>query len=252
MNKILVIEDDLNVRLGIEEILKQFGFSVVVANDGTKGIELAKVLKPDLIICDIMMPEMDGYSVKEKLQANPDTVGIPFIFLSAKADLNDVRTGMNLGADDYITKPFKVVDLVSAIKSRLKRIDDLKSSGVKGEDYSEAKTQKNSERLVLNIDKTPVFVKFDDIRYISSSGNYTYIFMADQQKHIVRKSMKYWMDILPENNFKRIHRSTIINIDYIDKVIPGSSGTYSVYLKGLKKPLAVSQRYAKYFKKGCI
>jgi len=121
MKKILLVEDNLDVRENTEEILSLANYQVVTAPNGKIGVELAQREKPDLIICDIMMPELDGYGVLHILSKNEETARIPFIFLTAKTEKSDIRKGMNLGADDYLTKPFDDTDLLNAIEIRLKK-----------------------------------------------------------------------------------------------------------------------------------
>ncbi|MDP5171156.1 MAG: response regulator [Bacteroidia bacterium] len=121
--KILLIEDNPDMRENTAEILELADYHVLTAEHGKAGVALAKEEHPDLIICDIMMPELDGYGVLRMLSKNPDTASIPFIFLSAKAEKSDFRKGMNLGADDYITKPFDDVELMDAIEMRLRKSD---------------------------------------------------------------------------------------------------------------------------------
>lgn len=121
MHKILVIEDDSNLRLNTVDLLKEEGFEVIEAENGRVGIDLAKDSLPDLIISDIMMPEIDGYGVLSELQNDIITSAIPFIFLTAKTEFTDIRNGMNIGADDYITKPFRTQDLLNAVNARLKK-----------------------------------------------------------------------------------------------------------------------------------
>lgn len=123
MKTILLIEDDADMRDNTAEILELANFRVLTAENGRRGVEVARKEKPDLVLCDIMMPELDGYSVLHLLGKNPDTAEIPFIFLSAKAERLDVRKGMELGADDYLTKPFEESELLNAIEGRLKRSD---------------------------------------------------------------------------------------------------------------------------------
>lgn len=118
---ILIIEDHQDIRENIIEILELYGYQPVGAVNGKEGLEKAKLIKPDLIICDIMMPELDGYSVLKLLGQHPETATIPFIFLTAKAERTDMRRGMNLGADDYLTKPFEESELLEAIESRLRK-----------------------------------------------------------------------------------------------------------------------------------
>lgn len=121
MKKILVIEDNPEVRENTHEILELAGYEVVTAPNGKAGVELAQKENPDLIICDIMMPELDGYGVLHILNKKPETARIPFIFLTAKTEKTDIRKGMNLGADDYLTKPFDDTDLLNAIEARLRK-----------------------------------------------------------------------------------------------------------------------------------
>src|SRR5688572_26341406 len=121
MKKILVIEDEPEMRRNLATILKLEKFTVVQAENGRVGVETAKKEAPDMILCDVMMPEMDGYAVLQALRNDPKTVTTPFIFLTAKGEKQDLRSGMNLGADDYLTKPVAKADLLNAIAARLKR-----------------------------------------------------------------------------------------------------------------------------------
>ena len=118
---ILLIEDNLEMRENTAEIMELANYNIITAINGKDGVSKAKEHLPDLIICDIMMPEMDGYGVLYILSKDPKTCAIPFVFLSAKAEKSEMRKGMNLGADDYITKPFEEMDLLNAIESRLER-----------------------------------------------------------------------------------------------------------------------------------
>ncbi len=122
MKTILLIEDDRALRENTEELLELSGYSVMTAPNGKIGIQMAKENNPDIIVCDIMMPEVDGYGVLENLSSNEKTNQIPFIFLSAKTEHKEIRKGMDLGADDYLTKPFEEEDLISAIESRLAKV----------------------------------------------------------------------------------------------------------------------------------
>ncbi|WP_295179756.1 response regulator [uncultured Christiangramia sp.] len=140
MKKLLLIEDDVTVRENTAELLELSNYNVITASNGKLGIETAKQEVPDIIICDIMMPEIDGYGVLEALSKNPSTLNIPFIFLSAKTEHKDIRKGMDLGADDYLTKPFEEEELLSAIESRLAKVAILKS-------YIKEETPEDEEKL---------------------------------------------------------------------------------------------------------
>ena len=125
MKTILLIEDDRALRENTEELLELSGYSMITAPNGKIGIEMAKEKLPDIIVCDIMMPEVDGYGVLKDLSSDEKTKHIPFIFLSAKTEHKEMRRGMDLGADDYLTKPFEEEDLINAIESRMAKVELL-------------------------------------------------------------------------------------------------------------------------------
>lgn len=131
MKKILLIEDNKDVRENTAEILQLAKYEVITAENGKEGVTLAQSEKPDLIICDIMMPVLDGHGALHLLSKNEDTASIPFIFLTAKAERSDFRKGMEMGADDYITKPFDDIELLNAIEGRLKKNEILKKEFTK-------------------------------------------------------------------------------------------------------------------------
>ncbi len=131
MKKILLIEDNKDVRENTAEILQLAKYNVITAKNGKEGVELTQKEKPDLIICDIMMLVLDGHGVLHLLSKNEETSSIPFIFLTAKAERSDFRKGMEMGADDYLTKPFDDVELLNAIESRLKKNEILKKEFTK-------------------------------------------------------------------------------------------------------------------------
>ena len=119
--KILVVEDEPEMRRNLATVLRMENFEPITANDGQAGLHLIHQEIPDLILCDVMMPEMDGYELLAALRREPRTAAVPFIFLTAKGEKPDIRAGMRLGADDYLTKPVARCDLLDAIRSRLAR-----------------------------------------------------------------------------------------------------------------------------------
>ena len=134
MKTILLIEDNKDVRENTSEILELANYKVIQAENGKQGVEEAQHHKPDLIICDIMMPVLDGYGVIHLLNKNQETASIPFIFLTAKSEHLDFRKGMEMGADDYISKPFDDIELLNAVESRLKKNEILKAEFSKNVD----------------------------------------------------------------------------------------------------------------------
>ena len=121
MEKILLIDDDARMRRQMGALLAAEGYAIVEARHGREGVELAKREKPALVLCDITMPEMNGHRVLEALRADPATAHLPFVFLTGWGEHEDLRTGMNLGADDYLVKPVEPADLITAVEARLRR-----------------------------------------------------------------------------------------------------------------------------------
>jgi CRP-like cAMP-binding protein/CheY-like chemotaxis protein len=194
---ILVIEDNLEMGDNISSILELAQYHVLYAPNGKVGVSLAQQEHPDLIICDIMMPELDGYGVRHILSNDPETENIPFIFLTAKADKEDVRVGMNLGADDYITKPFDGTDLLKAIEIRLKKSDAIRNAykGDMGGIGSFNKDKESRERKQL-LENRPTrrfrkkeFVFLDgqtpnELYYVNNGEVKTYRINADGKEFI--------------------------------------------------------------------
>lgn len=145
MKKILVIEDDFSVRSNILDLLEAEDFNAIGAENGFIGALWAQQHSPDLIICDVMMPEVDGYEVLNALRSQPTTATIPFIFLTAMADKTNIRYGMELGADDYVTKPFTTEELLNAIATRFAKQDAVMQQYTAEHQRAEALEQKVKE-----------------------------------------------------------------------------------------------------------
>lgn len=169
MKKILLIEDDTVVRENTAELLELSDYEVVTAANGRSGAELARKERPDIVVCDIMMPEMDGYGVLQALAQDPATQHIPFIFLSAKTEHKDIRKGMDLGADDYLTKPFEEEELISAIESRMAKVAILN----KLREKDEAPAQQEEEQQITSLNDLREFVKsYEEQNYKSGETIY--------------------------------------------------------------------------------
>lgn len=181
---ILLIEDNPEMRENTAEILELSNYKVITAENGKAGVELARKNKPDLIICDIMMPELDGYGVLHMLSKSPETSGIPFIFLTAKAEKNDFRKGMTLGADDYLTKPFDDIELLDAVEVRLKKADLLKKEyekNVKGFDEFVDNVKGLSDLTSLTNERS--LKNFRKKETVFAEGNYpSAIYMVNKGK----------------------------------------------------------------------
>ena len=252
MKKILVIEDDQALQLVLIDILENEGYKVFFTSSGKSGIQLAKEILPDLIICDIMMPGIDGYMVKSALAEESSTALIPFIFLSALVEKENIRQGMELGADDYITKPFKIDEIVNAVKIRFKKQKLLEGTAEKsnGNEKEKKETLKVTDNghVIIEVKNQPKLIHINKIYCITAFSEYTYVYLGSTEKIIVRRLLKKWEEILPENIFLRIHRSTIINLNHIEKVEKWFNNSFAIFIKDFQEPFMVSRRYSSYLK----
>ncbi|WP_153798372.1 response regulator [Foetidibacter luteolus] len=158
MKKILVIEDNDEVRENIAEILELSNYKVFTAPNGKEGVETALRELPDLVVCDIMMPVLDGYGVLHLLNKRVETNAIPFIFLTAKSEKGDFRKGMEMGADDYITKPFDGIELLNAVEIRLKKTEALKQSfHSAGDELKSIRSEASSNKNPLLSDEREMY-----------------------------------------------------------------------------------------------
>jgi len=198
MKKIVLIEDNQDIRETTQEILELADYQVDAATNGKEGVLLVKKERPDLVICDIMMPELDGYGVLQILGKNPETSAIPFIFLTAKADKSEMRKGMNLGADDYITKPFEETELLEAIETRLKRSENLKKDHKA--DFNELNEFINEARGLEELKdlskdrKIRAYKKKDVIYREDDYANYLYFIIKGKVKSV--KTDNYDKDLV--------------------------------------------------------
>jgi len=188
--KILLIEDDEVLRSNIKELLEFSGYQVLIAPNGFLGIEAVKQYVPDLILCDILMPKLNGYQVLEEIKKYHATRAIPFIFISSKTEIKDVRKGMNIGADDYLTKPFSEEDLLAAIECRLSKRENLKF-----------------EMTVPNIeipDTTAEISTLEDLlTYFKEKGE---VFKLDKSKAVYKEQKHANYVYLVEKGLVKIHR----------------------------------------------
>ena len=173
MKKVLVIEDNKDILENTAEILELSNYHVYTAINGKIGVEQALANKPDLILCDIMMPELDGYGVLHMVQKNPELQNTPFIFLTAKTEQSEVRKGMSLGADDYILKPFDPTELLNAIEGRLKKAELVKqriSNGLNG--VNELITMVGGEKALTHFIEGREVDKYKKRQRIFTEGNH--------------------------------------------------------------------------------
>ena len=168
MKKVLLVEDDTVLRESTAELLELSNYEVFTAPNGLSGVQVALEQQPDVVVCDIMMPEMDGYAVLKALSQNEETRSIPFIFLSAKTERSDVRKGMELGADDYLTKPFEEDELIGAIESRIAKMAILRDLD------EESGSDEPGEEAVGNLNELKNFIYDNGMDFEFSLGDTIY------------------------------------------------------------------------------
>jgi CRP-like cAMP-binding protein/CheY-like chemotaxis protein len=186
--KVLIIEDNDDIRENVIEILELAGYQVYAAQNGKAGVDLAIKNLPDIILCDIMMPELDGYGVLYMLNKSPEAAAIPFIFLTAKVERVDLRKGMEMGADDYLTKPFDDMELLNAIESRLKKKELQQNFYSKSLDRLGAIIARNNGldelKKIISERKIRQFKKNQVIYYEGDKGNGLYLVINGNVKTI--------------------------------------------------------------------
>lgn len=237
--RLLTVEDDEVLAANLNELLTACGYKVDAVRNGVEALRSIDNNSYDLIICDIIMNGMDGYTLLNRINERT-SVNIPFIFLTAKKDLDSIRKGMNLGADDYIFKPYKAEEILNAIKIRIEKHEK------RGITISDKKNEhlRYSDIIFINKDNKSIPIALSNIKFIAANEDYSNITTVSIKTLTVKKTLKEWEVILPVEQFIRIHRSTIVNINYIDKIEKGFNRELYVKIKGSEINLTASNRLA--------
>lgn len=248
MEKILLINNDYSILNQVSGLLEKAGYQIYLAQDGKKGLELAVLLLPSLIISDIVLPGLDGFELLKKLNLNNETTTIPFIFLTSKTKPEYIYKAMILGADSYIIKPFRAKELLFVIENKLNKVKKIKSEILKKDNKKDSSTATNNslkltESILIDIDNSPHLVKISTIEYIIAQGDYSEVYIIGNGKATVRKPIKCWEVALPVECFVRIHRSTIININAIENIDKWYQRAYKIKMMYSKMSFITSQRY---------
>ena len=249
MKKILVIEDEKAIRENIKELLEAEHYEVYEASNGKEGITKTRKIKPHLILCDIMMPGLNGYEVIKAINSDLSSTLIPFIFLTAKVERADLRKGMELGADDYIFKPYDVDELIRAVHTRLIKYESMKTKREEG-GIPRPKYDQN-DKILFRVSNRLDKVTIGKISFITAERQYSNIFLENYKRFVLKKSLSKWEAVLPQNMFVRIHRSTLVNLSHVTKIEKKLSNSYQCHMTHNNSTVVVevSRRYLKNLKK---
>lgn len=245
MKKILIIGDTGKFADTIENVLAPPDFNIFYSHDQKDGFNIASRYSPDLILfcCNSGIKELNDI---KKFSSDDTLAVIPLIVIAENFSFEEQRAAMELGADDYIPSAYLKSTLHNSIEKRFKKLSLLKQSiydAVNSLDEQDTLKEKN-DHILIKLGNKIKLVEFSEIICITALKEYSKIFTTDNCKIIVRKSLKAWIKLLPAKSFIRIHRATIININYIEEITKSNTRTYTVHLKSLKESFDFSYRYA--------
>lgn len=222
MEHVLIVEDEAGIRESLAEIFKLSGYEVSTANNGKEGYASILRHRPDLVICDVDMPEWDGFELLTTIsQQLKEEVVPPFLFLTAKVEPQDLRKGMSLGADDYIFKPFDYTDVLKSARFRLDQRQKLMRNG---EALSPTSEPLLFDKLALPCEEGLILISFDEIIKCQADRAYCSFHLNNGRSILVSKPMKEFEKLLLNHKFIKIHKSTIVNIKYAKKYLRGKGG----------------------------
>lgn len=240
--KVLLIEDDKKLHTNIKRFLEEENFEVKAVVDGITGVSSAKDWMPDLIICDINIPLKDGYQVLQELSTEPHTRTIPFVFLTAKVEKEDLRKGMIMGADDYLFKPFELDDLLNSINTRLIKSGYLKENKKTSNEPTE-KVYEIEDKILVSISSKMQLFPIKELKYLKTESPYVHLRFANGKYSLNRQTLAEWEAKLPQKYFIRIHRAIIVNSEFITKIEKVNNTAYHLRLKDEDQTFVVSRRF---------
>lgn len=242
---ILVINSDYFITNLVSRFLESAGYKVFHAHDASEGIETAVSYRPSIILCNTELNDKTGFEVISELSSYIVTNAIPFMFMSSKPTMDDIRKGMSLGADSFLIRPFIAKDLLNIINNKLNKVKSLKEQGFSeyvGE-LIHSPDRQNNNAILVNYNKKRKLIKKNDIEFITARGAYTDLYIVGKGKLSVRKLLKEWEKALIADNFIKIHRSIIINTNYIKSIEKIYSRSLKINMENSNEDFITSQRY---------
>ena len=251
MKKILLIQSSHDDDSKIQEILEYAGYITYITAGEFDGLKIAERYPADAIICKLDDFEKELNIIKE-LNQNPVIEYIPLFLITSTGQLAHIRAAMELGADDVLVKPINTESLLRSLNTRLRKIEILKEKLTDKIIYTESaflEKPKKIDHILVKIGKKLKIVEYSSVVCITALKEYSKFITEDRSKIVVRKSIRNWMETLPGKDFLRIHRATIINMTFIDKIEKSGIRGYCVYLKNIPEPFPMSQRYSNLMRK---
>ncbi len=245
MIRVLIIDNHPIDECVLAHPLSAKGYKVYAADEKKDGIEIASRYNIDVIICNLKNVRT-GERVIKSLQRCDNTLTIPLIYISATSDYATMRRMMCLGADDFFCLPVKSMELILAIEKRLEKkraLENQINKDVNTIFEGQESMRQALDHFIVNIGCKLKLIKFSDVICITAQKEYSLIKTCDSTEISVRRSLKTWMRLLPQHLFLQIHRSTIINIEAIEKITKTKDRSYVVYLKGIQEPFCLSQHF---------
>ncbi len=251
MKKILLIHGNTEQNFEFQSVLEIEGFNTYITIGESDGLKIADRYMPDIIICDLDNYENE-LGVVKKLNENISTECIPLLIITSTTNNAHIRAEMELGADDVLVKPIIYKSLLRSINKRLRKIEVLRAhltdKIISSENAFSSQTKK-IDHVLVKIGTNLKLIEFSRIVCISALKEYSKVIIDDGSKVVVRKSIKNWVETLPAKDFLRIHRATIVNMLFLDRIEKAGFRSYNVYLKNLSTPFPISQRYGNIMKK---
>ena len=251
MKKILLIQSSHDDDSKIQEALENAGYITYTTAGEFDGLKIAERYPADAIVCEFDDFEKELNIIKG-LNQNSVTEYIPLLLITSTGQLAHIRAAMELGADDVLVKPINTESLLRSLNTRLRKIEILKeklTDKIISTESAFSEKPKKIDHILVKIGKKLKIVEYSSIVCITALKEYSKFITKDGSKIVVRKSIRNWVETLPSKDFLRIHRATIINMTFIDKIEKSGIRGYCVYLKNIPEPFPMSQRYSNLMRK---
>jgi DNA-binding LytR/AlgR family response regulator len=251
LKKILLIQSNHNDDSEFQEVLEKAGYGTYIAAGEFDGLKIAERYFPDAILCELDHFERELNFIKT-LNQKPATELIPILLITSTGQLTHIRAAMELGADDVLVKPINTASLLRSLNIRLRKVDILKeklTDKIISTESAFSDKQKRTDHILVKIGKKLKIVEYSSIVCITALKEYSKLITEDGSKIVVRKSIRNWVETLPGKSFLRIHRATIINMTFLDKIEKNGNRGYCVYLKNIPEAFPMSQRYGNLMRK---